>query len=125
MDETGEALRLEKQFFEVCEELGISGTNQGHLRSFLAPLRNKDAVTHFHYLHCLRVGLLACAIGRFIHHEEKPLLLSGALPDLGKCQTPLHILGRTESWDEADQQTIDAPVLDGYRLLQGRFDVSA
>mgnify|MGYP001614102977 FL=1 len=113
------------EFLTVCDELGISDTNKMLIASLLTPLRDKSPVTQFHYLHSLRVGLLARQIGRFIHHEEKPLLFAGALHDLGKCQTPLHILGRTDTWSEEDQHVIEQHVMDGYRLLRGRFDFSA
>jgi HD-GYP domain-containing protein (c-di-GMP phosphodiesterase class II) len=120
-----EQTKLEKQFFCACDELHISGTNKKFLTSLLAPLRDKSSVTQFHYCHSLRVGLLAMQIGRFIHHEEKPLFFGGALHDLGKCQTPLEILGKTETWSDADQKAMQAHVMDGYRLLRGRFDVTA
>ncbi|MAG12627.1 hypothetical protein CL630_02325 [bacterium] len=77
---------IEEQFWSVCDKIGISETNKGHLRSFLAPLKEKSFAT---YLHSLRVGLLARGIGCFTFHEEKPLLLAGALHDLGKCKRAL------------------------------------
>jgi len=120
-----EADAIEMQFWTACEELGISETNEAHLQSFLAPLKDKSSVTHFHYLHSLRVGLLARQIGRFTYHEEKPLFFGGALHDLGKCQTPLHILGKTEDWSDEDQHAMESHVMDGYRLIRGRFDMSA
>lgn len=116
---------LEQRFWDACDELGISDTNKSILESFLAPLKNKDGITYLHYLHSLRVGLLARQIGRFTYHEEKPLFFAGALHDLGKCQTPLKILGKTESWTDEDQQEIERHVVDGYRLLRGRFDMTA
>jgi HD-GYP domain-containing protein (c-di-GMP phosphodiesterase class II) len=122
---TNEECALEEQFHSACEELRVSTTNRVMLASFLAPLRNKHPVTHFHYAHSLRVGLLARQIGRFTYHNEKPLLFAGALHDLGKCQTPLEILGKTESWGDADQKAMQAHVMDGYKLLRGRFDVTA
>ncbi len=120
-----EESRLERQFTCACRELHISGTNRTMLRSFLAPLRNKSAVTNFHYAHSLRVGLLARKIGHFTHHEEKPLFFAGSLHDLGKCQTPLDILGKTDTWSDEDQEAIQAHVMNGYQLLRGRFDISA
>lgn len=120
-----EVSAVEEQFWTACDEINISDANKAYLKSFLAPLRDKSSVTHFHYLHSLRVGLLARQIGRFIHHEEKPLLFAGALHDLGKCQTPLHILGKADSWSDEDQSAIEQHVIDGYRLLSGRFDVTA
>ncbi len=116
---------LERQFWDTCKELRVSGTNRLILESFLAPLKNKNAITCVHYLHSLRVGLLAREIGRFTYHEEKPLFLAGALHDLGKCQTPLEILGKSESWSDEDQKIMHGHVLDGYRLLRGRFDITA
>ncbi len=116
---------VEQNFWEACKELGISGTNQTHLRSLLAPLRNKGSVTHFHYLHSLRVGLLARRIGQFMYHEEKPLFFAGTLHDLGKCQTLLNVLGKIGSWTDLDQKEIQQHVTDGYRLLRGRFDITA
>lgn len=116
---------LEHRFLCACDELRISATNKKFLTSLLAPLRDKSTVTHFHYAHSLRVGLLARQIGRLIHHEEKPLFFAGTLHDLGKCQTPLDILGKTETWSDKDQAEIQAHVMDGYRLLRGRFDVTA
>ena len=118
-------IEIETVFWKTCDEVGISTTNQTHLKSLLAPLRDKDPVTNFHYLHSLRVGFLARQIGSFIHHEEKPLLLAGALHDLGKCQTCLQVLGKTGSWNDTDQKEIEQHVIDGYRLLRGRFDYSA
>ncbi|OGZ05047.1 MAG: hypothetical protein A2942_03510 [Candidatus Lloydbacteria bacterium RIFCSPLOWO2_01_FULL_50_20] len=120
-----EEAKLEQQFSAACGELSITNTNRALLASFLAPLRNKHLVTRFHYAHSLRVGLLARQIGRFTYHEEKPLFFAGVLHDLGKCQSPIEILGKTDSWNDDDQQTMQAHVLDGYRLLRGRFDVSA
>ena len=125
MNEIDEATVAEAQFRNACKELRVSDTNVALLGSFLAPLKNKDADTHFHYLHSLRVGLLAREIGRFIHHEEKPLFFAGTLHDLGKCQTPRDVLGKMESWSDDDQEVIQSHVMDGYRLLRGRFNMSA
>ena len=122
MDETEQ---IEQQFQESCAELRISATNQDFLKTFLFPLRDKNAVTHFHYLHSLRVALLARAIGSFIHHEEKPLFFAAVLHDLGKCQISRKVLGKDGSWNDTDQQEIERHVMDGYRLLRGRFDISA
>ena len=122
---TNETDTTEMQFWGACDELGISDANKAHLQSFLAPLRDKSSITHFHYLHSLRVGLLARQIGLFTYHEEKPLLFGGVLHDLGKCQTPLSVLGKTDSWSDEDQGIIEEHVMDGYRLIRGRFDMSA
>jgi len=122
---TKEESALERQFSRACKDLCISSTNRTALASTLAPLRNKHRVTRFHYAHSLRVGLLAREIGRFTYHNEKPLFFAGVLHDLGKCQSPLEVLGKTDSWSDKDQKAMQAHVMDGYRILRGRFDVSA
>jgi len=115
----------EVMFRVACEDLGISNTNRIRLDALLAPLRKKNDVTFFHYRHSIRVGLLARQIGNFIHHEEKPLFYAGVLHDLGKCQTPLEILGKIGSWTDEDQKEIERHVIDGYRLLRGSFNMTA
>lgn len=122
---TDETNVIERKFWAACDELDTSDVIKGHLKSFLSPLRNKSSDTHLHYLHSLRVGLLARQIGAFTHHEEKPLLLAGALHDLGKCQTALEVLGKTRSFTRADQKEIRRHVMDGYRMLRGHFDLTA
>jgi len=116
---------IEQQFRDACDELEIQEEDRIAIESFLAPLRDKSSVTNFHYLHSLRVGLLARQIGKFTHHEERPLFFAGVLHDLGKCQVALEVLGKTEGWTEADTRAIMRHVSDGYRLLRGRFDFSA
>lgn len=116
---------LEQQFSNACDELEIREEDKDAILSFLAPLRDKDPATNFHFLHSLRVGLLARKIGEFVHHEGKPLFVAGVLHDLGKCQVALEVLGKTENWTEADTQAIKRHVTDGYRMLRGRFDFSA
>lgn len=122
---TKEEVVLEQRFFQTCEELRISDTNRTTLVSILAPLRNNNPVTRFHYAHSLKVALLAREIGRFTYHAERPPFLGGSVHDLGKCDSPIEILGKSDSWSEKDQRAMQAHVMDGYRLLRGHFDISA
>lgn len=115
----------EVEFQIACDEVEIKKSDQDTLFAFLAPLREKSTVTHLHYLHSLRVGLLARKIGRFTHHEERPLLMAGALHDLGKCQVCLATLGKSEQWSASDTNEMKKHVMDGYRMIRGRFDLSA
>ncbi|MFA6494486.1 MAG: HD domain-containing protein [Candidatus Paceibacterota bacterium] len=116
---------LEKQFISVCAEVGISEDDQHTMVSFLSPLRDKNSVTHEHYLHSLRVGLLSRNIAKFLHLDEKALLMSGALHDLGKCQVCINTLKKIKGWNAVDRKEIQKHVMSGYRLLRGRFDLSA
>ena len=117
-----EPTEVEKQFWDACNTLGIQEIHQKYIRHYLAPLKDKSPATH---LHSLQVALLAQAIGSFLYHEEKPLLLAGALHDLGKCKIPSHILEKTESWNDEDQAAVQEHVMEGYRMIRGQFDVSA
>ncbi len=116
---------LEAAFCITLNLAGVSESDQKAVHAFLAPLRCKSDVTHFHYEHSLRVGRHAWRIAQFVHLDQKALLLAGALHDLGKCMTALETLGKTEVWSAKDYEEIRHHVVDGYRLLKGRFDFSA
>lgn len=109
----------------ACNEVGIRNEDKCTIDALLSPLREKNEHTHKHYLHMLRVGLLCRDIGRFIHHEEKPLLFAGALHDLGKVQSPPEVLGKTCGWHGGDAARMRLHVMDGYRILRGRLDFTA
>ena len=115
----------ESQFRDACTEVGIRPNDQTALFAFLAPLREKSPTTHVHYLHSLRVGLLARQIGRVTHHDERALLMAGALHDLGKCQICLATLGKSERWSRRDTEQMKQHVMNGYSMLRGRFDLTA
>jgi putative nucleotidyltransferase with HDIG domain len=116
---------IEAEFQNACTEVKINPNDQCAMLVFLSPLRKKDSTTHVHYLHSLRVGLLARRIARFMHHDERALLMAGALHDLGKCQTCVEVLGKSEGWNPSDTSEIKKHVIDGYRMIRGRFDFTA
>ncbi len=64
-------------------------------------------------------------IGKYIHLDPKALLYAGLLHDIGKAQTRLAVLQKTEGWTEADTAEIMEHVVDGYRLIRDQFDFSA
>lgn len=116
---------IELEFECACTEVGVREEDKRTIDVLLAALKEKSEHTHAHYQHMLRVGLLARNIARFIHHEEKPLLIAGALHDLGKVQSPLEVLSKTDGWHGGDAARMKPHVLDGYRMLRGRFDFTA
>lgn len=116
---------LEADFRQACAEVEIKEEDRLVITSLLAPLRDKNEVTRAHYLHSLRVGLTARAIGKNTHHQEKPLLFAGALHDIGKALTPVEVLGKTGTWTDADQRIMNRHVMDSYRMLSGRFNFTA
>lgn len=61
---------------------------------WLSKIKNQD---HYTAEHCMRVGILAIAFGRFLDMEEKELELlgmSGMLHDVGKMKVPQDILNK-------------------------------
>ena len=61
---------------------------------WLSNIRNQD---HYTAEHCMRVGILAIAFGRFLGLEEKELELlgmGGMLHDVGKMKIPTDILNK-------------------------------
>lgn len=113
---------LEERLATAMSETCISEANQAAVRAFLETLRRKDVPT---YEHSIRVGLLTRAMGRFMHLDERALLFAGLLHDVGKSLTAPETLQRTEGWTEQDAAEIERHVMDGFRLLRGRFDFTA
>lgn len=103
-------------------ELGISEEQREKIEAMLGPLRVKDRTT---YEHCIRVGLLARRIARFMGLDQKALLYAGLMHDVGKAQVPLETLTKTEGWTDADSKAIEPHVMDGYRMVRDVFDFSA
>lgn len=119
------SLKLEERLNLAFDELQISSDEKEAFMIFLEPLRSKDPITHIHYEHSIRVGLVARLIARFMHLDEKALFYAGLLHDVGKCQVRLGTLGKTEGWTEVDAEAIKQHVMDGYRFLRDRFDFTA
>ena len=117
-----ETQALELRFLEASLEVGVGEEDVGDVITFLRPLQQKHLPT---YEHSLRVALVARAIAKHQHVDEKALLLAGALHDVGKVRVPHRVLSQTDHWTASDQRIIQRHVLDGYRLIRGRFDFSA
>src|SRR3989344_6127861 len=118
----GSEFSLEDRVNAIFEELGISVEQQEAIKSFLAPIKVKDQST---YEHCLRVGILAKAIGDFIHFDGRALFYSGILHDIGKAMTKQATLQNKGDWSPEDADEIKSHVVDGYRLIRDYFDFSA
>lgn len=116
---------LEDRLQCVFHELRVSEDETQAVCAFLEPLRKKDPITHTHYMHSIRVGLLSRNIARFMHLDEKALFYAGLLHDIGKCLVCLETLGKTSQWTPNDTANMEAHVTDSYRFLRGRFDFTA
>lgn len=113
---------IETQLPHMFEELKVRPQDRDAIRDFLEPLKQKDAET---YEHCIRVGLLARRIGKFMQLDERALLFAGLLHDLGKIEIPTATLKKTEDWTKEDMETTKQHVIYGYDKIKGRFDFTA
>ncbi len=120
-----ELMRLEMAFLGRGIAAGVAPEERDAALGLLSSLKERDDVARFHYTHCLRVGLLAADIARFVHMPEKPALLSGALHDIGKCEISSGTLGKTDGWTSVDACTVRRHARNGWRILRGRFDFVA
>lgn len=118
-------MRLETSLKRAFSELGIDSEQQTGIMMFLGVLLMKGDAWKPTYEHCIRVGLLARAIGKFMGMDEKALFYAGILHDVGKCLTDHIVLSKTQSWGPDDAREMETHVHDGFRLLRGKFDFSA
>ena len=116
---------LQDRLHQLYIDLGIEVDNQVAIFSYLAPPRNKGTDHRFNYEHILLVAFLCVGVAEFMHLEKKALLYAGLLHDIGKAQVPVVTLGKTQGWTEQDTRNIHPHVMDGYRLLRGKFDFTA
>ena len=114
--------KLAVRLKSVYQELRVSEEQRRKISAFLHPIKVKDKPT---YEHSIRVGLLSSAIGKFMHLDPKVLLYAGLLHDVGKAQTRLATLKKTDGWTDFDSAEIIGHVMDGYRLIRDCFDFSA
>jgi hypothetical protein len=118
------ALPLAERLHAAFNELQIAPDERRGILDMLGPLNAKHPPTCGH---CIRVGLVARKIGEFLQHDDsgRALFYAGLLHDVGKASADLALLEKTSGWTEADSKAMSRHVVDGHRLLQGRFDFSA
>ena len=116
------AVPLQTRLQMIFAEMEIPEEQRKSVAAFIEPLKIKDLPT---YEHSIRVGILSAAIAKVMRLDEKALLYAGLLHDVGKIQTNPATLKKTEGWTEADTAEVKKHVLDGYRLVRGKFDFSA
>lgn len=117
--------KLEELFVAALVDVGVDESDRAVILRYLSILRDKGEIHQQHYAHSLRVGMKSREIARFVHHEERPLLIAGAFHDIGKCHISCVTLARTEVWTADDQDAIEQHVMQGHTLLRDRFDLSA
>jgi len=113
---------IDERFTSTSNQLGVSELRQKEISTLLEPLRLHDVAT---YEHSIRVGLLAQQIGKFVYFDRKALWYAGLLHDIGKIQTKLSTLEKTDDWTEEDSREIMNHVNDGYRIIRDKFDFTA
>lgn len=120
-----EGEQLDNQLEEAFEKYSVKPEDKSALLDFLSLLMSKHSVTRLHGEHSKRVGLKAAEIAEFQNLDKRALLYAGLTHDLGKCQVSLETLGKTSGWTDEDALAIQSHVMDGYRILMGRFDFTA
>jgi putative nucleotidyltransferase with HDIG domain len=116
---------LDDPFKHALIKAGIEEEDIVAIQAFLAPLSVKGDEGVFHYEHSLRVGILCARIAQWMLLDPKPLLFAGLLHDIGKALVDPKLLGKTDKWTKKDQKAIEPHVMDGFKLLRGKFDFSA
>lgn len=120
-----EGIELDIKLEEAFEKYSVKQEDRSTLLDYLDLLMSKHLVTRLHGEHSKRVGLKAGEIAQFLDLDKRALLYAGLTHDLGKCQVPMGTLGKTSGWTEKDSEAIQTHVMDGYRMLMGRFDFTA
>ena len=85
---------------------------------WLSKIKNKDEYTAEH---CVRVGILAIAFGKYLQlpREELELLgLCGMLHDVGKMKVPQHILNKAGPLTESEYNIVKEHTVLGYVFLR-------
>ncbi|HYE22253.1 MAG TPA: HD domain-containing protein [Verrucomicrobiae bacterium] len=118
-------LSLEELLDCTFVDLGVDTEHAQAAEAFLAPLKAKGGPYYYTFLHCIRVGLLGKAVAEFMHLSRRTMFFAGVLHDVGKLQVPATTLGKTQGWTEEDTRLVRRHVMDGYRMLAGRFDFTA
>ena len=115
-------MELEQELESRFEELGIKSEHRESVLDYLAVLKRRDVES---YNHCLRVAVLGTRIARHMHLDEKVLLFSGVLHDIGKSLLEPELLRKTEGFNERDMREMKKHPLYSYYLLRGIHEFSA
>lgn len=113
---------LEQKLSAAFDELRIDDAQRNRLLAWLSVLKAKDFAT---YEHSLRVGLLGWEIAQFMHLDQKALLYSGLLHDLGKSFVDENSLRKTIGFNEQDMAQMKSHPENGYKVLHGLNDFTA
>jgi hypothetical protein len=116
---------LAERLAAIMSELEIAPEQAITTHAFLAPLQHKGPVYYVQYEHSVRVMLLAVSLGKFMHLDQRALFYASILHDVGKIQVPPSTLGKVSGWNDRDRQLVRRHVMDGYRMLAGRFNYAA
>ena len=95
----------------------ITRVMDNRTRDKILPLLDRLANHHKPtYDHSIRVAYLARGLGEIQNRDPKAGIYA-ILHDIGKINTPIEILSKTEGFDEKDMAIIREHVVDGYTLL--------
>ncbi len=116
------SVSLEDRVQTDLDELQVVPNKREAIYKYLNLIKDKHQSS---YEHSLRVGLIARQIAKFLGIDERALLYSGLLHDVGKTMVPTSTLSKTEGWTPEDTANIETHVENGYKLLRDEFDFTA
>ena len=123
---------LENKLDHAFNDLNVSPSERETIETFLAPLKEKDIVTLYHYQHCIKVGLLTRKIAEFMHLDQKELFYAGLLHDIGKSCIDIETLAKADLrlggdciWTQEDATNMEAHVIEGYNALREKLSFTA
>ncbi|HWR38037.1 MAG TPA: HD-GYP domain-containing protein [Patescibacteria group bacterium] len=96
----------------------LSGQGPDLIQHLHLTLREDDYLIHHSVDVALLAGFIARAVGDLTLEQERELVLTGLLHDIGKISIPLKILNKTGSLTDEEYQVIRSHPSGGYKFLK-------
>jgi HD-GYP domain-containing protein (c-di-GMP phosphodiesterase class II) len=108
---------LESQLGGEFINLDVSESDQEYVRYYLDLLQNKDTQT---YEHSLRLAILGPKVARCLGPtmDQRAMLFTGALHDIGKIEIDDEVLKKTEGFSEEDMEKMVAHPIISHLILE-------
>lgn len=106
---------LKKKFKTALNSYGIKRKDKRKINAALEMLEEKSLK---HYIHSLRVALLAPQIASLLKLDEKALFFAGALHDIGKIMIPKKILQKTTGLSPKEKEIMAMHPIYSYEILR-------
>ncbi len=113
-DEGGDT-ELERSVSAAFRELELNDADRRIVTRYLSILRGKHEPS---YEDSLEVGLLCRRIAQQEKLDEKTMLVSGLLHDIGKALVPKALLEKKVGWSDEDREQMRKHVVHGFELTK-------